>query len=316
MLHVLNGDATATVFAAVGLPGDVLVWRDILVEGPVTPEWPAPDALTRRATVLAARLSIAPDRYRDTVREQEDGLAAALEHDEIVLWFEQDLFCAVNLWSVLAWLERHAVASRLTLVYPSTETVKGLGVLGPAQMGTLFGERQPVTPAALTLGRRAWDAYASDDPRGVERLVDQDSGALPFVREALWCHRERFPSVRTGLNEIEAAILATLDGAARGFGDLFGAVTGDPRVRPHGMGDLQLAAYVRALAPLVNLSSADVMTAEIALAPVAREVTAGRRDWPGVRGLDVWLGGVHLHGDRPRWRWDGARRRLVEPAAG
>ncbi len=35
MLHVLNGDATAVVFAAAGLPGETLVWRDIVVEGPV-----------------------------------------------------------------------------------------------------------------------------------------------------------------------------------------------------------------------------------------------------------------------------------------
>ena len=33
MLHILNGDATAGVSARTGLAGDVLVWRDILVEG-------------------------------------------------------------------------------------------------------------------------------------------------------------------------------------------------------------------------------------------------------------------------------------------
>jgi len=316
MLHVLNGDATATVFAAARLPGDILVWRDILVEGPVTPAWPSPDTLALRTAVLAGRLGIDPERYRSGVREQEDGLAGALRHDEIVLWFEQDLFCTVNLWSVLAWLERHAVTARLTLVYPSTETVKGLGALAPAQLATLFGERQPVAPPALALGHRAWDAYASDDPRAVELLLEEDAGALPFVREALQSHCARLPSIATGLNEIESAILATLEGGAMGFGDLFRAIASHPRARRHGMGDLQLAAHVRELAPLVGLSGADVMTAEITITPLGREVVAGRRDWPGVRGIDVWLGGVHLRGDRPRWRWDGARRRLVEPAPG
>ncbi len=97
MLHVLNGDATATVFAAAGLPGDVLVWRDILVEGPLTADWTSPDALSARTAFLAERLAIDPERYRSGVREQEAGLASALGHDEVVLWFEQDLFCAVNL---------------------------------------------------------------------------------------------------------------------------------------------------------------------------------------------------------------------------
>jgi hypothetical protein len=196
MLHVLNGDATATVFAAAGLPGDVLVWRDILVEGSVTVEWTAADALATRTTVLAERLAVDPERYRRSVREQEG-----------------------------------------------------------------------------------------------------------------------FPSVGTGLNAIETVTLATLESGARVFGDLFRVVTAEPRVRRHGMGDLQLAAYVRGLAPLVSIPSADVRSADIAITALGREVLAGRRDWPSVREIDVWLGGVHVQGHSPRWRWDGARRRLVESAA-
>ena len=121
MLHVLNGDATATVFAAAGLPGDVLVWRDILVEGPLTAEWTAPTALAARAAYLATRLAIDPERYLSGVRAQEEGLAGALRHDEVVLWFEQDLFCAVNLWYLLTWFSRRPSAARLMLVYPPTD---------------------------------------------------------------------------------------------------------------------------------------------------------------------------------------------------
>ena len=78
------------------------------------------------------------------------------------------------------------------------------------------------------------------------------------------------------------------------------------------MGDVQFAAWVRRLVPLVSMSGSDVTAAEIAVTALGREVLAGHRDWPSVRALDVWLGGVHLEGDRPRWRWDGARRQLVE----
>jgi hypothetical protein len=288
MLHVLNGDVTATVFAAAGLPGDVLVWRDILVEGPLTAEWTEPTALAARATFLAERLAIDPELYLRVVREQEEGLAGALRHDEVVLWFEQDLFCAVNLWYLLAWFSRRPAAARLVLVYPPTDAVKGLG-------------------------RRAWGAYTDADPRGAAALADQDHEALPFVRQAFQHHCERFPSVATGLNEIETAPLETLERGTKTFGELFRSVTADPRTRQHGMGDVQLAAYVRGLTPLVSISNADVTAAEIAVTALGREVLAGRRDWLSVRAIDVWLGGVHLEGHRPRWRWDGARRQLVEP---
>jgi len=312
MLHVLNGDVTATVFAAAGLPGEVLVWRDILVEGPLTAEWTEPTALAARATFLADRLAIDPELYLRVVREQEEGLAGALRHDEVVLWFEQDLFCAVNLWYLLAWFSRWPAAARLVLVYPPTDAVKGLGRLEPGQLTALFTGRRLVTPLALALGRRAWEAYTDADPRGAAALADQDHEALPFVRQAFQHHCERFPSVATGLNEIETATLETLERGTKTFGELFRSVTADPRTRQHGMGDVQLAAYVRGLTPLVSISNADVTAAEIAVTALGREVLAGRRDWRSVRAIDVWLGGVHLEGHRPRWRWDGARRRLVE----
>ena len=313
MLHVLNGDATATVFAAAGLPGDVLVWRDVLVEGPVTTEWTAPEALAVRTAFLAASLAIDPEQYRSSVHEQDEGLAGALRHDEIVLWFEQDLFCAVNLWYVLAWLARRPAAAQLTLVYPPVDEVRGLGVRAPAQLAALFTERCLVTPHALALGRRAWEAYTDRDPRAAAVLAETETDALPFVRDAFRLHCARFPSIATGLNEVETATLASLERGSMRFGELFRAVTADPRGARHGMGDVQFAAWMRRLVPLVSMSGSDVTAAEIAVTALGREVLASHRDWPSVRALDVWLGGVHLEGDRPRWRWDGARRQLVEP---
>jgi hypothetical protein len=78
------------------------------------------------------------------------------------------------------------------------------------------------------------------------------------------------------------------------------------------MGDVQFAAWVRGLTPLVSVSEVNVAAAQIAVTALGREVLAGRRDWPSVRALDAWLGGVHIQGDRPRWRWDATRRQLVE----
>jgi hypothetical protein len=312
MLHILNGDATAPVFAGAGLPGDVLVWRDILVEGPATAEWTSPAALAVRTAFLAERLGIDSERYRNGVREQEAGLAMSVRHDEVVLWFEQDLFCAVNLWYVLAWFAGQPAPTHLSLVYPSTEEFRGLGVLTSAQLAALFGERRPVTTSMLALGHRAWKAYTDASPREAAALAELENEALPFVRDACRCHGERFPSVATGLNEIETAILEVLGPGAQGFGELFRLVSADPRARRHGMGDVQIAAYVRGLAPLVAVSASDVMTADVSGTPLGRDVLAGRRDWPSVKPIDVWLGGVHLEGSRPSWRWDGARRRLVQ----
>jgi len=182
MLHVLNGDETRTVFERAGLPGEVMVWRDILVEGPVDAGSDAVPALDARVAFLAERLAIDRDIYARGARAQAEALDAASSHDEVALWFEQDLFCAVNLWRLLDWFARRAPATRLSLVYPSTDDLKGLGAAQPPQLTALFAGRTPVSEATRALGARAWAAYASADPLDGATLADADDTALPFVR--------------------------------------------------------------------------------------------------------------------------------------
>jgi hypothetical protein len=253
VLHVLNGDETRVVFERAGIAGDVVVWRDILVEGPVNADGDAVPALDARLDFLAERLAIDREDYARCAREEAAALDVAGGHDEVVLWFEQDLFCAVNLWRLLDWFARRPPRSRLSLVYPSTEEAKGLAVLTPERLAALFTERAPVRDETLALGRRAWAAYAGPDPLDTAPLVEHDETVLPFVRGAFRCHLGRFPSVTNGLNELETATLAALRRAPRDFGDLFREVSAHPRVRRHGMGDVQFAAAVRGLTPLLRI---------------------------------------------------------------
>src|SRR5262249_23517253 len=109
------------------------VWRDILMEGPADG-----DADTRAAW-LAPRLGVSRDTYANGWREGLATLARAKEHDEVVLWFERDLFCATNLWFVLTRLE----AARVSLVFPAVDAdFRGLGTLDPRQFTVLFEHRE------------------------------------------------------------------------------------------------------------------------------------------------------------------------------
>jgi hypothetical protein len=314
VLHVLNGDATAAALDVSAVPGDRLVWRDLAVEGPAASVGlPPPPA---RTAYLAAIFGIDADEYTRGVETQTRGLAGARGHDEVVLWFEQDLYCAVTLWALLDWLGRERTAATLSLVYPALDDrMKGLGALCGERLTALFEARRPVDEETLALGARAWAAYASPDPSAIVTLLTlPESSALPFVGEALRAHLGRFPSVLDGLNEIERAALAVLRDRPMGFGDLFRTVTSQPAIRRHGMGDRQLAALLRRLAPLVEIDGATVMTARIALTARGSEVADGKLDWLGLHPIDTWLGGVRLFDGGPLWRWDEGRDRLVATA--
>jgi len=301
VLHVLNGDATAAVFPST-LPGERAVWGDILMEGPA-----ATDTETRAAW-LATRLGVGIDDYARRWREGQSMLAHAKEHDEVVLWFEQDLFCATNLWFVLDRLE----AARVSLVFPPLSAGAGLGALTPDTFEPLFERRRALTAADIADARALWRAYAALEPLSLTRLQP----TLPFAPAAVGLHCARFPSVVDGLDDVEHATLDALDDPLA-FGALFRRVTRSAELSELALGDVQFAAIVRDLAaggtPLLAIEHRDRPFADwrVWRTSLGAGVLAGRADRLALVPLDRWLGGVHLRPGAPLWRWDRERRTLV-----
>jgi hypothetical protein len=311
MLHLLNGDATAAAMPD-AIDGDRAVWRDILMEGP-----PVADGAIRGAW-LAPRLGVTADAYAVAWREGETILARARQHDEVVLWFEQDLFCAVNLWYVLDRLSDHP--GRLSLVFPPlADSFDGLGRLDEAAFAPLFERRATLDAAGRDAARTLWQAYAAPDPT---RLATLAASPLPFSRRAVRLHCGRFPSLTHGLDELEAALLDVLvAGGALDFARLFQTVTRRPALRELGIGDVQVAALLRdrsrGAQPLVNIDddSAPFGRWRVSATPAAPETLAGHGDRLERSPIDRWIGGVHLEPHRVHWRWDASAERLVAPAA-
>jgi hypothetical protein len=309
MLHIVNGDATVARLAPLALPGDTLVWRDILVEGPVAPDVAVDALAVQRAPWLARRLGIDAQDYIASGRAQADGLTRALAHEELVLWFEHDLFCIVNLCHLAAWLERARPRARVSLVCPRAP----LGTTESARLAELFAARAPLTGMQIVQAAGWWRAYAATDPSA----SSGGDGALAFLDTAWRLHLERFPSVWNGLGAIEAMALAGLDDTARTVADVFREAARDERMRRHGLGDVQFAAYVRALAeggtPLVRLGDegSDLTRMTVRITDEGRAVRAGTRDRLALQSIDWWFGGVYLEGRHAAWRWDDASSRLV-----
>jgi len=300
VLHLLNGDATVLPD---GLPGERAVWRDILMEGPSNVD------VETRATWLAPRLEVTPEAYARGWCEGQATVTRAKEHDEVVLWFERDLFCAINLWFLLA----HVDVARVSLVFPEvTNEARGLGTFEPARLLALFEQRHTLTTDEIAEARALWLAYAAPEPTTLARLEP----SFPFARAAIRLHCGRFPSVAHGLDEVEHATLQALS-AATELPRLFVAIARSVALNRLGMGDLQFAAILRDLAtgptPLVNIERHGEPSGRwrISRTPAAIEVLSGRIDRLALLPLDRWLGGVHLRPGAPLWRWDADRSALV-----
>src|SRR5437870_11618329 len=104
MLHIHNGDSTAGTARQAKIPGEHLPWREALVCGPAPENLSEQEFLKVRAEHLATAYGIDVEKSKAELRVQHDALANFSDHEEVVLWFEHDLFCQVQLIYLLNWL--------------------------------------------------------------------------------------------------------------------------------------------------------------------------------------------------------------------
>jgi hypothetical protein len=327
MLHIHNGDSSAGTARKAAIPGEHLAWREALVCGPV-PQGLSPSEFRRvRAEHLASAYGVTIEKCERELRAQEDALSAFSDHEEVVLWFEHDLFCQVQLIYLLDWFAQHDPGkTRLSLVcvgeFPGIEYFHGLGQLNEAQLASLFPQRQQVSPAQLELGSKAWAAYSSPNPAELLALMSSDLSAMPFLERAFIKHLQRFPSTENGLGRIGNVGLELIARGYERFRSLFPAFV--TRESEYGFGDaqlyLELKQLTKAPSPLLTLSSsvkgtmtdsAEMLLSTFALTDVGKAVLDGREDFVRRNGIDSWLGGVHLRGHESDYRWEEQAQELL-----
>ncbi|MEA2203280.1 MAG: hypothetical protein QOE77_56 [Blastocatellia bacterium] len=326
MLHIHNGDSAAGIAKRSNLPGEHLAWREALICGPAPSGLPEIEWRQMRAHHLAEAYDLSAEDCEKSLRDQDEALAKFVDHEEVVLWFEHDLFCQLHLLYLLNWFSQRTVGStKLSLIcineFPGISDFHGLGELTSEQLASLFPQRHEVTAAEMEVAIKGWAAYSSADPGNIAHLIAGDIAALPFLRAALQKHLARFPWTLNGLGLIENVALALIAKGAAQFDSLFQKFSkGEPT---YGLGDAQLLFMLRQLAsgpePVLTISKGASQTAtanpeirntRLALTPKGESVRRGNNDFVALNGIESWLGGVHLSGSEAAWRWDEARGEL------
>jgi hypothetical protein len=296
VLHVSNGDAVSLRESGVG--GEVVFWRDLLHDGPV-PSLPLRELSQVRARFIAETFGLPETDIARDFETRDAAFTSFRNHDEVVLWFEHDLYDQLQLIQILAYLADQSDGNaRISLIQADTY----LGPLPPARLAALFPNRVPVTEAQFALARQAWEAFTAPGPGALLALARSDTSALPYLRAALLRHLEQFPSTSNGLNRTERQLLQTVAAGAATIRDAFLAV--QEMEDPVFLGDSIFEQYAHTLAncrePLLLIDNGAVH-----LTPTGNDVLAGRSDHVALNGADRWLGGIHLAASHRIWRWDG-----------
>jgi hypothetical protein len=314
MMHVTNGQSVLAGFRDGGLPGAFLAWNDVLHDGPVPRTSSLPALSDIRASALASFGRTSEADVRAEFAARDGALASYSDHDEVVLWFEHDLYDQLQLMQLLAWFDgRDLRRTRLSLIqidrHPEVVPFYGLGQLNGRQLAELLPSRTAVTPAQLAAGRDAWDAFCAPDPAALVDASQRDAPGLPFLRPALHRFLQEYPSTGNGLSRLQHEVLAAAAHGARTPRELYAA---SREKEPWPWGDASVFLRIDWLAspPAPALSRGD--DSRLTITRLGERLLKGDADWIRERGgIDTWLGGVHLTGADARWRWSEAQQMLV-----
>jgi hypothetical protein len=299
MLVVTNGSSAVGNLELAGIPGEKLPWDDVLHDGPVPAGLDLPELSSVRARFIADCGWAPAEEVREAFRRRDERLAASAAEDEVLLWFEHDLYDQLQLVQVLDWLaavERRP--HRLTLIcraaYVANEPADALRAA--------FEARAEVRPAVLRLAQRAWTAFRAPDPRALAGLLTEDTGGLPFLAAAVRRFLEEYPGPGDGLARSERqALVAARSNPGANARDLF--VSPPVSEEPTYLGDSSFFRYVEALERNPYPLLAGDGSGALYLSRAGEDVLDGRADRVRLRGLERWCGGVRLTGGNI-WRWN------------
>jgi len=215
ILHILNGDSTAEIFDKTSIVGDIVVWREMLCEGVVKSEIGSDDFWKSRYDFFESEFGIGKLEYFDQTIKELVKLEELSTYREVVLWFEYDLFCQVNLIAACSYLIK-SFRKDINYYLVCTGKEKGkdqlqtLSNYGPNEYEILYKNKVKLTKNDLLFAEYCWNLYIENDLIKLKNNDFSKNSKFEYLPMAIDQHILRFPN-KNGLNQIENKILELIN---------------------------------------------------------------------------------------------------------
>jgi len=211
ILHITNGDGFTSVLKKLKLKGEIITWREMLCEGKTVTDVGSETFWKVRYDFLNKYYKVTKRRFIDFTLKEYRELCNQKKQEEIVLWFEYDLFCQINMIAVLSWLKKHRKGVQVSLVCSGKEDdsgkLYGLSELSEEKLRRLYKNKIVLSQDDIEYADYIWQLYCSDNPLRLETFTKFNASNLKYLPNAIEAHIKRFPTVKNGLNELENQIL-------------------------------------------------------------------------------------------------------------
>ncbi|MBD0822687.1 DUF1835 domain-containing protein [Aestuariibaculum marinum] len=207
-LHITNGTVLTNRLEELNIEGKKLTWQEMLCEGPTVEQVYSEEFYALRKQFFDQFYSI--DLEIEKIKSALDVLNHTEDFTEIILWFEYDLFCHINMIAVISLIQQKKIDLPLYLVCSGrvrrSKNMKALNELTSGQLLKHYNDKIKLTPEDIDLARTVWSIYCGKDHNLLKPYILKES-SFDYLSNCLKAHLERFPATKDGLNNLERNIL-------------------------------------------------------------------------------------------------------------
>ncbi|GGG45632.1 hypothetical protein GCM10011414_14010 [Croceivirga lutea] len=289
LLHISNGDSFTSRLKKLPLHGDIITWREMLCEGKTLSTVGSESFWKTRFEFLNKNYKVSKSWFIEKTLKEYRSLCNHKQQDQIVLWFEYDLFCQINMLAVISWLKTHRRHAEIYLVCSGNEDnsdkLYALNELSDDQVMGLYKNKKLLTQDDIEYADYVWQLYCSDNPIRLENLTDFSTYQFDYLSDAIQAHLKRFPTITNGLNAVENRALEIADTEKLDSKKAFlGRLLTNQGY--YGFGDSQYERMLAHLRPLFNSFN------PVKLTKRGKEVLAGQENfYAKIRDNQSYLGG-------------------------
>lgn len=286
-LHITNGSSLTEYLKELDFMGEFLTWQEMLCEGPTKHRIDSTEFIETRKSFLLKEYNIEIDE--NEFKQELEKLNNTNAYNEIVLWFEYDLFCHINLIAIISHLQRKKVKLPLYLVcsgrIKGESDFKGLAELSPDQLFTHYKRKIRLSNDDVDLASMIWELYCGKNHNLIKPFIVRTSSFM-YLNSCLKAHLKRFPDSKSGLSRLEQHILETIKlNVIKSKNHLLGYVLNYQGY--YGYGDLQIERMISKLSIFFSKQKG-----QLVLNRKGHEALLGQHNFSKEIGNNLMYGGV------------------------
>lgn len=289
-LHITNGDSFTQKLKTLKLKGEIITWREMLCEGKTETNVGSESFWKTRFDFLHKNYKVSKSWFVEKTLKEYRSLCNHKQQDQIILWFEYDLFCQINMLAVLSWLKKHRRYAEIYLVCSGdedeTNRLYRLNDLSDEQLLNSYENKLKLSQNDVEYADYVWQLYCSDNPIRLENLIDFDNYQFDYLSDAIKVHLRRFPTIKNGLNELENRVLEfSLQQKPKSKKELLSSLIQNQGF--YGFGDTQYERVITNLRPLFSSFN------PVRLSRKGKEILEGKTNYYSqIRDNEDYLGGA------------------------